>query len=778
MDKNTIDDAKKELADLKSFLNIKEAVGKLSGHDVYLAIKEISADWFTAKNLSELLQRIQSCEIAPEADDMLEILKLFKDNIEDLYFNNISKQILELTSSPSNIQFDCFKELLSFIITNINLEEKYDLEWNDDVLNKINDRKCTDITTLLNTWNSSGSTKNKPVDIIGTLDHIKVDKDKISYTDMKGLLDTLSEEQKSQFKNHKAICCILDKLADDNEAINMSELAKQLKDYLTEQDTTTILNKTSTGGVKDIYELVTQLELTKEHLKAILDKIEHNKSSATDMVKLVHDKLKQIGFGQTECKDVLKYLNDSQTMDDMCALLDMFEEFNITFTNELVGDIMNKSSYLSADEVCNLLDNFNSLGVKPNENRNLVDNIINKLASYQTVDGVSKLLQKLKDLNVPLNLNTNKKSNEVPNNDIVYLIVNQLTFNQSVQDLSKLVEVLQLYEIQPVPKVCKSIFSILGKNQKANDVTDLLIALGNFFGFDKIQKDSYSSYLPGFDSIFQHIADGQSKADMLKLAKVLIAMGKDLTEADELFRKKIGGDNYKTEENQDLEELLTLNPKDPKYKENQTEFVKEFTKEKKEFEEKKEDKQSEKKLISKFKTGNDADNIIDNSNIIEERIILRGKEKKTTINDSIFKINSEDDNINQHDNFNQSGYIIEKKINQTNGASNKKAVLKILGVALAILGILCIVLSLTIASEVLLSLLIPGCVLFTAGISILVRLFCKHKHDKPIDLSSGDEPPNLIGGNRNIYDIEQQYLLRKEQEYDDNGSTYQNNDGF
>lgn len=258
MDKNTIDDAKKELADLKSFLNIKEAVGKLSGHDVYLAIKEISADWFTAKNLSELLQRIQSCEIAPEADDMLEILKLFKDNIEDLYFNNISKQILELTSSPSNIQFDCFKELLSFIITNINLEEKYDLEWNDDVLNKINDRKCTDITTLLNTWNSSGSTKNKPVDIIGTLDHIKVDKDKISYTDMKGLLDTLSEEQKSQFKNHKAICCILDKLADDNEAINMSELAKQLKDYLTEQDTTTILNKTSTGGVKDIYELVTR----------------------------------------------------------------------------------------------------------------------------------------------------------------------------------------------------------------------------------------------------------------------------------------------------------------------------------------------------------------------------------------------------------------------------------------------------------------------------------------------------------------------------------------
>ena len=37
MDKNIIDDAKKELADLKSFLNIKDepkAVDKLSGYDI------------------------------------------------------------------------------------------------------------------------------------------------------------------------------------------------------------------------------------------------------------------------------------------------------------------------------------------------------------------------------------------------------------------------------------------------------------------------------------------------------------------------------------------------------------------------------------------------------------------------------------------------------------------------------------------------------------------------------------------------------------------------
>lgn len=473
------------------------------------------------------------------------------------------------------------------------------------------------------------------------------------------------------------------------------------------------------------------------------------------MVKLVHDKLKQIGFGQTECKDVLKYLNDSQTMDDMCALLDMFEEFNITFTNELVGDIMNKSSYLSADEVCNLLDNFNSLGVKPNENRNLVDNIINKLASYQTVDGVSKLLQKLKDLNVPLNLNTNKELYEVPDNDKVYVIVQRLKSKQSAQNLSNLVEVLQLCKIQPVQKVCKHILLLPGENQNANDVANLLIALGNLVGFAKIQKDSFY-YLPDLDSILTHIANGQSKADMLKLAKVLIAMGKNLTVADKLFRQKIGGVNYKTEENQDLEELLTLNSNKRKseYAQKQREFVKEFTRGKEESEGKKEDKKSKGKLIAKLKTGNDADNII---------------------------ANSEDGNINQHDNFNQSGYInfnqsgyiIEKKINQTNGASNKKAVLKILGVALAILGILCIILSLTIASEVLLSLLIPGCVLFTAGISILVRLFCKHKHDKPIDLSSGYEPPSSIDENGNIYEPDQYRIKTKTKEYDN--PTYGNN---
>lgn len=743
MDKNIIDDAKKELADLKSFLNIKEAVGKLSGHDIYLAIEEISADWFTAENLSELLQRIQSCEIAPEADDMLEILKLFKNHNENLYFNNISKRILELTCSPSDTyngyRFDCFKKLLSLIITNISLEKKDDLEWND-VLNKIKAKKCTDMTTLLETWNSSESTKKKQVNIVDTLAHIKVDEDKISCIDMKGLLDTLSEEQKtSQFNDHKAIDSILDKLADDNAAINMSKLAQELTNYITEDDTTIILNKTSPGDVKDIYELVTQLKLTKDHLEAILNKLrlEYNNSSATDMVKLVNDKLKPIGFGKTECKDVLNYLSDYQTADDVCKLLDMFKKFDVMLTENIVGDIMDKSSSQTAGGVCNLLDKFNTLGVKLTED--LIDKIIKKLKSDQTVDDVSKLLKKLKDLNVPLNLNTNKELYEVPDNDKVYVIVQRLKSKQSAQNLSNLVEDLQLCKIQPAQKVCKHILSLLDENQNANDVANLLIALGNLVGFDKVS-------LPGIDDILSKIEGNQSKDSIIKLAKVLIAMGKNLTLYHGHFRKKLkdydeGTYNVNDEENQDLETLLKLNPNKNKleYTQKQQEFVKEFTRGKEESEGKKENKKSKGKLISKFKTGNDAGN---NSNIIEERIIF----KKTTIDNDILKINSKDGNINQHDNFNQSGYIIEKKINQTNGASNKKAVLKILGVVLAILGILLIILSLTIASEVLLGLLIPGCVLSAAGIIlVLVGLFLNNKNNKPQIKSQLDyKMPNRI----------------------------------
>ena len=726
MDKNIIDDAEKAFTDLKNFLNIKDEpkkVEQLLGEGIYAAIENFDANWFTAENLSELLQRMQRCNIRSQADDMLYILQLFKKHNENLYFNNVSKHILELTCSLSDTysdkKFGQFEKLLSLIITNISLEKEYDLEWND-VLNKIEAKKCTDMTTLLNTWNSSESTNKKQVNIVDTLAHIKVDKYKISCSDMKGLLDKLSEEQKtSQFNDHKAIDRILNNLADINKAKDMSKLAQELTNYITEDDTTIILNKTSPDDVKDIYELVTQLKLTKDHLEAILNKLrlEYNHSSATDMVKLVNDKLEPIGFGKDHCQGVLKYLRDYQTADDVCALLDMFNKFKITLTDELIDNIINKSSsHLSADNVCKLLDKFDSLGVKPKENLNLVDNIINKLASDQTVDNVSELLKKLKDLNVPLNLNTNKELYEVPDNDKVYVIVQRLKSKQSAQNLSNLVEVLQLCKIQPVQKVCKHILLLPGENQNANDVANLLIALGNLVGFAKIQKDSFY-YLPDLDSILTHIANGQSKADMLKLAKVLIAMGKNLTVADKLFRQKIGGVNYKTEENQDLEELLTLNSNKRKseYAQKQREFVKEFTRGKEESEGKKEDKKSKGKLIAKLKTGNDADNII---------------------------ANSEDGNIN----FNQYGYIIEKKINQTNGASNKKAVLKILGVALAILGILCIILSLTIASEVLLGLLIPGCVLSVAGIIfVLVGLFLNNKNNKPQIKSQLDyKMPNRI----------------------------------
>ena len=442
-------------------------------------------------------------------------------------------------------------------------------------------------------------------------------------------------------------------------------------------------------------------------------------------------------------------------MDDICNLLDKFQNLGVK-PNEnlnLVDSIINKlAPTQTVDDICNLLDKFDSLGVKPKENLNLVGNIINKLAPNQTVnnicnlldkfknlkiilnaniainivsklksdlavDNVKKLLQKLQDLNVPLNLN------EVGYNEdnVVYAIVNKCKSQQSAPDLLKLVKDLQLLKIQPINDVCLCIVNMLGNNEDASEVADLLIALGNIIGFD-----NGNDILPGIDDILSKIKENQSKDSIIKLAKVLIAMGKNLALYPVYFRKKLKDydeDTYNVndEENQDLETLLKLNPKQKKskYAQKQREFVKEFTRVKEESEKNKENKQSEGKLIPKDPNNYTSNNTGCNYNNI----------------DFDYEVNSN-----------------KIEIETNNRASNKKAVLKILGVALAILGILCIILSLTIASEVLLGLLISGCILFTVGISILVGLFCKHKSDEFINLSSGCEQPILIDEN---YDLDQ-----------------------
>ena len=68
---------------------------------------------------------------------------------------------------------------------------------------------------------------------------------------------------------------------------------------------------------------------------------------------------------------------------------------------------------------------------------------------------------------------------------------------------------------------------LLNNDQNAGDVADLLICLGNLVGFDNIQKPT-GNYLPGTDDILEKIEQNQSKDDMLKLVKVLIAMGENV----------------------------------------------------------------------------------------------------------------------------------------------------------------------------------------------------------------------------------------------------------
>ncbi|MBQ9491384.1 MAG: hypothetical protein IJU86_01215, partial [Firmicutes bacterium] len=143
MDKNTIDDAGKELADLKDFLNIKDEpkkVDRLSDEDVYAAIEKLKENWFTAENLSELLERMKNCSIYANAGVMLSILKLFTEREPNLKFNNVSECIFQIVSSIDgyhddiNSKFKQLIDLLQFIIQNTDENDNLILE---NVLTKI-----------------------------------------------------------------------------------------------------------------------------------------------------------------------------------------------------------------------------------------------------------------------------------------------------------------------------------------------------------------------------------------------------------------------------------------------------------------------------------------------------------------------------------------------------------------------------------------------------------------------------------------------------------------
>ncbi len=829
-----ITDVGKKFDDFKKFLNITDEIktsDKLTGDKICTAIQQFKANWFTVDNLAKLLDQMRDCTIYANASDMSSILKLFKDQNKDLYFNSVSKCILKQTAPIDvfyhyNNKFTEFRNLLSYVIENTDAENSDNLEW-DDVLNKVNTRDCKDVVQLLQIWNNSDSKKKKEVDILKTLNHISGEK--IKADGIAELLSVLTKEQKaSQLTNREVIGCILsNKMSDYESARDMSLLAEQLKSYLTKNDTDTILNKTLRAHAEYIYKLVTQLTLEKKHLKTILgklDKSDYNKSQATDLLKLV-DELVKIGFvfDKDHYENVLEYLNNNQTVDDVCALLNKFEEIGVKLTRELVDNVMNKlSSNQTVDDVCALLGRFKKLGIL--FDAKMIIDIVNKLKSDQTVYDVCNLLDRLKKLGILFEakmiidivnkLESNQtvydvcalldgfkklgilfeakmiidivnklKSNQMlcnihelltkfkeinsqfnckQNDDVVYAILKKFKSLQSTQSLLSLVKELQSSKIQLTGKLCCNyIVKMLDGDQDASKVADLLIALGNFIGFDKIQN--LEICLPGIDDILNKIANNQTQADMLKLAKVLIAMGKNLTLYPRHFREKLKDyDKYifkvkynvNDEENQDLETLLKLNPNQNKleYTQEQQKFVKEF-------------KKSEEKLIPKDIADN---NILNKTDYKDGYINQNGsKNLKSPLNLNLNQKECEEKS-NLNDDINKS------KGKSTIGSSNNKLALQIIGVALAILGILCIILSLTIAFKVLLGLLISGCILFTVGISILVGLFCKHKSDESINLSSGYQASILIDENGNIYEPDQ-YRIKTEKYYD---PTYGNNNNF
>ena len=220
-------------------------------------------------------------------------------------------------------------------------------------------------------------------------------------------------------------------------------------------------------------------------------------------------------------------------MNDIYSLLVRLKNIGVTLETNLVHDIVNKlESGLTVDGVYELLDNLKEIGVKLGENTAVC--IVNKLKSGLTLDNVSTLLKKFRNINVQLNSNIDGYGKD----NVVDAIVGKLQSPQSAQSLLDLVKTLQKFNIQPIANTCKQILNLLDGEQNAGNVADLLINLGNLVEFDKIQAKTID-YLPGIDNILDKIDSNQSEENMLKLAKVLIKMGKNLQLYSEKFKGKI-----------------------------------------------------------------------------------------------------------------------------------------------------------------------------------------------------------------------------------------------
>ena len=272
---------------------------------------------------------------------------------------------------------------------------------------------------------------------------------------------------------------ILSKIGDNQDASNMKQIVKSLKEckinlnnYI-ESILDKLKNNQSAAGIfadSGMASLIKEFKdcnLTNEHVKKILSKTKDD-VDAHYMSKLVNSLRECRVLVQNYFESILGKITDSLA-DDMAKLITEFKNCNLT--DDHVQKILNKTKGdVAADDMAALVKSLSECDVQV---QNYIESILSKITD-NSANSMAKLITEFKGCNLT--------------DEHVQKILSKTKNNVSASDMVKLVKSLKECDV-PVQNYFGFILDKLAKNQSVTNMLDLAKYLKNGYNIDQILAD-------------------------------------------------------------------------------------------------------------------------------------------------------------------------------------------------------------------------------------------------------------------------------------------------
>ena len=481
---------------------------------------------FNIENLKAILYKarlanynaFQACkEDFLEISFAIEILGYFKQQKIDLEFDGVDNDIVDHSQKRYEIA-----ELIKFLdymhgnVKSLSIELWQVFEWS------VTEQDFENVVSLFNTCAEYG-VKNGRISNILTI----VKDGTVSVADMLKFLESSEKEGLSLKENDvKVLLCKIVNQVSPVDTLSLVKRLGQLGENLGAANIATIISKLS--------------------------------DKSLECMRLVFDELKSKGcINNTNIDDVFDRIKGESI--DLLHMLDLLDALGLKLSQDNYQGLLRVNTDIKDyDYICSLLNTLQERKIE------IDDDCFKWALKYlylQNVDDMCKFINGLEDINIQLVIDEVCKESPygykiVYNEKYVGKVLEKLD-SQSAQELSKLVSFLSDKKLLTMDVFIDIMKNKLASEQSANDVADLLIMAGNAIEWTKIGKNGDGSFKVSLDNILEKISSDQKGKDILKLAKVLIGMYKNLSIAAGKFRQKIK--EYDQSNNNELEMLLKLN---------------------------------------------------------------------------------------------------------------------------------------------------------------------------------------------------------------------------